>query len=72
MKSAQSIGMPDDIILEKTEWKSGRLFVMKKLSAPFQEKALVSLLTKLEALDVELKSSSVPPKVLVDLIVSQI
>lgn len=72
VKSAQSIGMPDDIILEKTEWKSGRLFVMKKLSAPFQEKALVSLLTKLEALDVELKSSSVPPKVLVDLIVSQI
>lgn len=72
VKSAQSIGMPDDIILEKTEWKSGRLFVMKKLSGPFQEKALVSMLAKLEALDVELKTSSVPPKVLVDLIVSQI
>ncbi len=72
VKSAQNIGMPDDIVLDKTGWKSGRLFVMKKLSAPFEEKSLVATLGKLEALDVELKTGSVPPKVLLDLICSQI
>ncbi len=72
VKSAQQTGMPDEAILSQTGWKSGRLFMMKKLSAPFAEKSLVGMLTKLEALDMELKTSSVPPKVLVDLILSQV
>jgi len=62
----------DDDILEKTGWKSGRLFVMKKIASRFPTKKLLETLTKLEALDQELKSSSTPPKVLLDLIISQL
>jgi DNA polymerase III delta subunit len=62
----------ESIILEQTGWKSGRLFVMKKVAARFKPKTVLEFLTKLEALDEELKSSSTPPKVLLDLIVSQL
>lgn len=59
-------------ILEKTGWKSGRLFVIKKIAARFPAKKIIELLNKLEALDEELKSSGVPPRVLLDLILSQL
>ena len=59
-------------ILEATGWKSGRLFVMKKVAQKFAPKKVLELLAKLAALDEELKSTSTPPKVLLDLIVSQL
>lgn len=59
-------------ILEKTGWKSGRLFVMKKIAARFPIKKVLELLAKLRALDEELKSSSTPPRVLLDLIIAQL
>ncbi len=59
-------------ILEITGWKPGRLFVMKKIAARFPPKKILDFLNKLEALDEELKSSSAPPRLLLDLIVSQL
>ena len=45
---------------------------MKKIAVRFKPKTVLEFLTKLEALDEELKTSSTPPKVLLDLIVSQL
>jgi DNA polymerase III delta subunit len=59
-------------ILELTGWKSGRLFVIKKISSRFELRKVLDFLSKLQALDRELKSSSIPPKVLLDLIVTQL
>ncbi len=72
VRSAMQQGIPDAEILSATGWKSGKLFMVKKNAAAFDEKVLVNTLTKLEALDIELKTSSIPPKVLIDLISSQI
>jgi DNA polymerase III delta subunit len=63
---------PETEILEITGWKPGRLFVMKKLSSRFPSKKILEFLNKLQALDEELKTSSTPPRVLLDLIVSQL
>lgn len=63
--------VPDAEILQKTEWKSGRLFVMKKIASKFPPKKVWDLLNKLNLLDEELKTTSTPPRVLLDLIFSQ-
>lgn len=57
-------------ILEKTGWKSGRVFVMKKLALNFDPKKVLEVLGKLESLDLELKTSTTPPKVILDLIIA--
>ncbi len=62
----------ESAILEKTGWKSGRLFIMKKVAARFPQKKVLEFLNKLAALDFELKTSSTPPKVLLDMIVTQL
>lgn len=62
----------EDVILEKTGWKSGRLFIMKKIASRFSPKIVLDLLNKLAALDEELKTSSTPPRVLLDLIITQL
>ena len=59
-------------ILELTGWKSGRLFIMNKIAPRFPLKKVLEFLNKLQALDKELKSSSIPPKVLLDLIITQL
>lgn len=67
---ANARNMPDAKVLELTGWKSGRLFIMKKLSRNFTSKQLQQALGKLENLDRELKTSSMPPHVILDLIIS--
>lgn len=62
----------EDEILSSTGWKSGRLFIIKKVAVRFNDKKVLDFLNKLKALDEEMKTSSVPPKVLLDLIVSQL
>lgn len=62
----------EDKILEATGWKSGRLFVMKKIASKFSPKKILDFLNKLSALDEELKTTQTPPKVLLDLIVAQL
>jgi len=59
-------------VLDATGWKPGRLFVIKKIASRFPAKKIIEFLNKLEALDEELKTSSTPPRVLLDLIVSQL
>lgn len=59
-------------MLEITGWKSGRLFVMKKIAVQFPAKKVLDFLNKLAALDETLKTSQTPPRVLLDLIVSQL
>lgn len=59
-------------ILEILGWKSGRLFIMSKVAGRFSKQSILGLLTKLKALDEELKTGSVPPRVLLDLIITQL
>lgn len=64
--------VPDDAILSQTSWKSGRLFVIRKIAARFEHKKIMDVLAKLSALDEELKTGSTPPRVLLDLIMVQL
>lgn len=61
--------MPDDAVLKLTGWKSGRLYIMKKLGRNFTVPKVKQALSKLENLDRELKSSTMPPHVVLDLII---
>jgi len=63
---------PDAVVLEKTGWKSGRLFVMKKLAGKFKPGQLLGALDKLERLDIELKSTTTPGQVILQLIAAQL
>lgn len=65
-------GLSDQAILQATGWKSGRLFVMKKIGRNFSAIQLSSALTKLYNLDKELKSSTLPPRAIIDMIVAVI
>ncbi|HMR55161.1 MAG TPA: DNA polymerase III subunit delta [Candidatus Doudnabacteria bacterium] len=65
-------GLSDQQILQSTGWKSGRLFVMNKIGRNFSSTQLQSALTKLYSLDKELKTSTLPPRVIVDMIVAVI
>jgi DNA polymerase III delta subunit len=62
----------DAQILDLTGWKSGRIFILKKLAQKIKPAKILGILPKLEALDEELKTSQTPPRVLWDLIVAQI
>ncbi|MBI3231840.1 MAG: hypothetical protein HYZ51_02040 [Candidatus Doudnabacteria bacterium] len=63
---------PDDKIAKTTGWKSGRVYVMKKVASRLSPLKVLETMKKLEALDEELKTSQTPPRVLLDLIVAQI
>lgn len=63
-------GLSEQQILQVTGWKSGRLFVMKKIGQEFTFIQLKRTLTKLYNLDKELKSSTLPPRIIIDLIVA--
>lgn len=65
-------GLRDNEVLQATGWKSGRLFVMKKIGRNFSEAQLSSALTKLYNLDKELKTSTLPPRAIIDMIVAVI
>ncbi len=58
-------------VLSQTGWKSGKLFVMKRLAGSFTVQQLRDVLGKLENLDVELKSTNTPPRVVLELILAQ-
>ncbi len=67
-----ALGIPDSEVLARTGWKSGRLFVIKKLAGKFTPKNVISTLEKLHQLDKELKSSSTPGQTVLSLIAAQI
>lgn len=58
-------------IINQTKWKPARLAILKKLSQNFSSKALLSVLKKFEYLDLELKTTNTPPRVLMELILVQ-
>ena len=62
----------EDKILEQTGWKSGRLFIMKKMAGKYPSLKIRETLSKLQSLDQELKTSQTPPRVLLDLIIAQL
>lgn len=62
--------LPDAEILKQTGWKSGRLFIMKKLARSFTPAKIRQSLTKLESLDIEVKSSTLPTQVVLNLIIA--
>lgn len=64
--------IPDEAVIKMTGWKSGRLFIMKKLSRNFTAPKVQQALLKLENLDRELKTGSMPPHVVLDLIIAGI
>ncbi len=72
VQSFESGKVPEKEILEKTAWKPGRVFVMKKISKKFSPRKVLEFLKKLENLDTEVKTSNTPPKVLLDLILAQL
>lgn len=60
----------DAEILTATGWKPGRLFMVRKTAQYFSGSQVLETLEKLENLDVELKTSNTPPRVLLDLILA--
>lgn len=70
IKQLTSAKQTDTDILQQTGWKSGRLYIMKKLSARFSEKTLHAALNKFYNLEKELKSSTLPSRVIVDMIIA--
>lgn len=62
----------DTEIIKRTAWKSGRLYIMKKLAGRLRPQKVLTTLPKLEALDEELKTSQTSPRVLLDMILAQI
>ncbi len=69
---AQTRRLPESEILAITGWKSGRLFVMNKTARNFTVPKVQQALSKLENLDRELKTGSMPPHVVLDLIIADI
>lgn len=69
---AQTRRMPDSEVLALTGWKSGRLFIMNKTARNFTVPQVKQSLSKLENLDRELKTGSMPPHVVLDLIITDI
>lgn len=69
---SQSRRLPEDDVLAMTGWKSGRLFIMNKTARNFTVPQVKMSLAKLENLDRELKTGSMPPHVVLDLIIADI
>lgn len=69
---AQARRLPESEILDITGWKSGRLFIMNKTARNFTAIKVQQALSKLENLDRELKTGSMPPHVVLDLIIADI
>jgi DNA polymerase III delta subunit len=67
-----SRGVADQEILAQTLWKSGRLFVVKKLASRFKPGEVLGLIIKLERLDNELKTTTLPGRAVLELIMAQL
>lgn len=72
IQSFENSSLSEQAILSRTGWKSGRLYIVKKLARKFETQKIKDFCSKLASLDEQLKSTSTPPRVLLDLITSQI
>lgn len=64
--------MSEAEIVALTGWKPGRIFVLKKHVGGFRPDVLQSILTKLESLDLELKTTNTPARVVLELVLAQV
>jgi len=58
-----------DEIAEKLEWKPGRVWINQKLAKKFDEPKLIQMLRDLRKIDLRLKTSEEPPKLLLQLFI---
>ncbi len=65
-------GVTDDELMQVLGWKSGKLYAVKRSAQRFSLKEVESILEKLEHLDVELKTTTTPSRVIMELILSQV
>ena len=72
IKSFKEAGARDADIVSETKWKPARISIVGGLARNFETKKLLGVLKKFEHLDVELKSTTTPPRVLLDLIIAQL
>jgi DNA polymerase III delta subunit len=71
VQAAGRESIPEAQIVADTGWKSGRLFILKKISAKFDPHKVLSTLQKFASFDVEVKSSQAPATTLLELIIAQ-
>jgi DNA polymerase III delta subunit len=71
VQAARREQIPDATILADIGWKSGRLFIMKKIAAKFDEVKILNVLQKLAHFDIEVKSTQTPAVTLLELIIAQ-
>ncbi len=64
--------VPDQAALSLTGWKPGRLSMVRRLGGRLQEKRVAETLGRLEHLDLELKSSGAPARLLLDMVLAQL
>lgn len=72
VKSYIENNIPESEMVARSGYKPGRIAIMRKLASRYETKALLGILKKLASLDEELKSSNIPPRVMVDMIISQL
>lgn len=63
--------MTEGEIVTLTGWKPGRIFVLKKHVHGFRPEVLQSILSKLESLDLELKTTNTPARAVLELVLAQ-
>lgn len=61
---------PDEIA-ERLEWKPSRVWVNRKLAQKFDEQKLIGMLRDLRKIDLRLKTSEEPPKLLLELFIQK-
>lgn len=71
LQDALNQRMSEGEIVALTGWKPGRIFVLKKNINAFRPDMLRGMLSKLESLDLELKTTSTPARVVLELILAQ-
>jgi DNA polymerase III delta subunit len=71
-QQAQKQGLSETELLSKTGWKAGKLYPLKRAAAKFSELEVEDILNKLELLDIEQKSTTLPSRVVLELVVSQL
>lgn len=71
LKSVQE-RVSEEELLRQMSWKSGKLYSVKRTAEKFSLKEVENILEKLELLDLEQKTTTTPPRVIVELILSQI
>lgn len=72
IQSALANKLSEAQISSETGWKEGRVYMIKRLAQKISRTQIQDCLSKLEHLDVELKTSTAPPRIFIDLILNKL